>query len=87
MLVRSPSQPSFKKGDHAWRHDPFCVLAFVHRVACVALPFRIFLAWHSRMVSDLNTSDVVSLSCALLALELPISSKATTNAKSDVPND
>ena len=34
-----------------------------------------------------NTSDVVSLSCALLALELPMSSKATTNAKSNVRND
>ena len=34
-----------------------------------------------------NTSDFVSLSCALLALELPMSSKATTNAKSDVRND
>ena len=34
-----------------------------------------------------NTSDVVSLSCALLALELPMSSKAATNAKSNVRND
>ena len=34
-----------------------------------------------------NTSDVVSLSCALLALEPPMSSKAATNAKSNVRND